>query len=44
MPECAEYVRKTIVNLKLRSLHKVVSVQKIAQLLLHIITFGHGTA
>ena len=42
----AEYVRKTVVNSKLRSQHHVdsVSVQNIAQLLLNLVTFGHGAA
>lgn len=46
MPNCAEYVRKTVVNSKLRSQQQnaTVSVQKIAQLLLNIVTFCHGAA
>ena len=46
MPNCAEYARKTLVNSKLRSQQQVdtVSVQNIAQLLLNLVTFGHGAA
>ena len=46
MPNCAKIARKTLVNLKLRSQQQVdmVSVQKTAQLLLNLVTFGHGAA
>ena len=42
-PICTEYVRKTVVNSKLQSQpwKATVSVHKIAQLLLNIVTFSH---